>query len=511
MWLIVPCSNQTTHFHHGQIPASILLNTDSSPSNSPLPELTLAPHDLPSPQAALSDLPPPTTKSTFHSPLSAPSSSEQPSEKLQSHDEQNTNLPNITSSSEDTPTDSNEHPQIQSLSHSSLSEINHKVKQFHLCSFVSTQSPPFTCVQYIRILFHKLGASESFGNQIRNKNWELTKVLRIRNHVIKQLFLNTSFLKLTQIGKDQHLSYAEQNEEFLWTKIHKQNILISNTMKEKGSFIHEVTKKVIQIHKDNQLLRRMAPSQPFSHWMATHEEFLQWHMENFEIKGLNSSSPTEPYSQWMEEHHSFKQWHSQNFTIKGKAHPTFTHFLPALTSLQQLFASPLKICFSKWMHFSSQADILKLQATDFRQTRNLNYAILSSSFAAWKINHLEHKNSVLTSISKCYQESLQLLLQEKNQAKKWCDELLKCLQAAATSKRQGNTGNICIPWSSSDQTECMIHRTTRKSFQTSTRNYREGTCFAREDRTTFYAKTELHSNNGNTHPGKRSVWYHSCC
>ena len=243
--------------------------------------------------------------------------------------------------------------QTQAFDHSSLSEINHHIKQLQLCSFVSTHTPPFTSVQYIGILFHKIGASESFGNQLRIKNWELIKVLRIRNHIIKQLFLKTSFLKLVQIGKDQLLSHAEQNEEFLWAKIHKQNILISNIKNEKESAIHELTEKVIQMHRENQRLSKMAPFQPFFHWLASNEELLQWHTDNFEIKGLNSSSPTVPYLEWMEEHHAFKQWHTQNFTKKNKAHSILSQFSPFLTSLHQFFPSSLKRCFIKWTLFSS--------------------------------------------------------------------------------------------------------------------------------------------------------------
>ena len=91
--------------------------------------------------------------------------------------------------------------QVQTTQFSSLSEINHHIKQIQLCPFVSTHSPPFTCVQYIGILHHKIGASESFGDKIRNKNWDLIKVLGIRNHLIKQLFLRTAFLNSLKLAK----------------------------------------------------------------------------------------------------------------------------------------------------------------------------------------------------------------------------------------------------------------------------------------------------------------------
>ena len=160
----------------------------------------------------------------------------------------------------------------------------------------------------------------------------------------------------------------------------------------------------------------MAPSQPFFHWLASNEELLQWHTDNFEIKGLNSSSPTAPYLEWMEKHQDFKQWHSQNFIKKNKAHSVFSQFLPFFTSLHRLFPSFLKRCFIKWTLFSSQDKHLELLAADFKTTKRLKCAVMSSFFSFWKIKHHQHKNAVLSSIAQCYQESLQLSLQEKNLA-----------------------------------------------------------------------------------------------
>ena len=233
--------------------------------------------------------------------------------------------------------------------------------------------------------------------------------------LLNSFFLKTAFLKLVQIGRNQLLSHAEQNEKFLRAKIHNQNILISKTINDKESAIHNLTEKVIQMHRENQRLSEMAPSQPFFHWMASNEELLQWHTDNFEIKGSNSS-PTVPYQKWMEDHKDFNQWHSHNFIKRNKAHSVFSQFLPFLNLLHRLLPSSLKRCFIKWTLFLSQEKHLERLADDFKTTKKLNFATLSSCFFLWKIKHLQHKNTVLSSIALCYQESTQHSLQEMNRA-----------------------------------------------------------------------------------------------
>ena len=299
--------------------------------------------------------------------------------------------------------------QMQTTQFFPLSEINHHIKQIQLCPFVSTHSPPFTCVQYIGILHHKIGASESFGDKIRNKNWDLIKVLRVRNHLIKQLFLRTAFLKFIQIGKDQLLSHALENENFLNSKIQKQKALIAKAIEDKERAIHDITVRVVNIHQENQKLKLMVPTQPFFHWIAKQEELLKWHTEHFEIKGL-SCSPTPPFLQWINKHDSLQKWHSQNFINKD----LFTRFQPFLTTLECTFPSSQRHLFTKWKSLSRQSINLKLSATKFCLLKSTIKATLTNTFTTWKFKHLNHKNSVLTTVSNCYLESLNTLRHENN-------------------------------------------------------------------------------------------------
>ena len=84
-----------------------------------------------------------------------------------------------------------------------LTDLNQNVTKLNICTFHSTHIPPFTCVQYIGILMQKLAISESINDSIRKKNWELSKTLKIRLHLIKQLFLKHAFHKIQESGKDQ--------------------------------------------------------------------------------------------------------------------------------------------------------------------------------------------------------------------------------------------------------------------------------------------------------------------
>ena len=61
----------------------------------------------------------------------------------------------------------------------------------------------------------KLAISESINDSIRKKNWELSKTLKIRLHLIKQLFLKQAFHKIRESGKDQQLQSAINDEIFL--------------------------------------------------------------------------------------------------------------------------------------------------------------------------------------------------------------------------------------------------------------------------------------------------------
>ena len=118
----------------------------------------------------------------------------------------------------------------------------------------------------------------------------------------------------------------------------------------------------------------------------------------------------------MEQHQSFKQWHSRNFVNKDKVTSTLSCTQPLLITLQCHFPSPRQTCFLKWKTFTSQFSTLELHSTHFRQSKLLDKATMSTSFAILKIKYLEHKNSVFLTLSNCYQESNQLLKQEKNAA-----------------------------------------------------------------------------------------------
>ena len=199
-----------------------------------------------------------------------------------------------------------------------LTDLNSTVSKLHICTFHSTHIPPFTCVQYIGILMQKLAISEYTGDAIRKKNWELSKTLKIRLHLIKQLFLRHAFHKIRESGKDQQLQSAIRNENFLrdhirWLK-HRIHQLSHDYAKK---FVAQKSELTISTQEQNRL-KSMIPQQPYFHWLASSQEFLEWHTENFSIitdtpSTPPPSAPTQPYLMRINKHPDFQQWLTETF------------------------------------------------------------------------------------------------------------------------------------------------------------------------------------------------------
>ena len=306
-----------------------------------------------------------------------------------------------------------------------LTDLNPDVTKLNICTFHSTHIPPFTCVQYIGILMQKLATSEFINDSIRKKNWELLKTLKIRLHIIKQLYLKQAFHKIRESGKDQRLLSATNNETFLrehiqWLK-HRIHQLSRDYAKK---FIAQKSELEIS-QKEIARLQSLIPQKPYIHWLASSQEFLDWHTENFTFitdtpSAPTSTIPTQPYLMWINEHPDFHQWLTETFEftddLKILKQARRNQYQSCRNIILQLKTNQLQktLFFNKW----------KLKTVLLRNLRSLlknmpttpqNLHLQRTAILKWKL-YIELQNtSALKSVIQISDEQHQQLTQENNQ------------------------------------------------------------------------------------------------